>query len=92
MRRGPYAAGGAYAARRLAPGQQLTAAMTLTPEQSRALVDAIATAPSLDALADLRRVATREQRLDARGSFLELLIEIREEKLAREGSARRVNA
>ena len=55
--------------------------MTLTPEQSRALVDAIATAPSLDALADLRRVATREQRLDVRGSFLELLIELRQERL-----------
>jgi len=62
--------------------------MTLTTEQSRALVDAIATAPSLDALADLRRAAAREQRLDVRGSFLELLIELRQEKLARAGAAR----
>ena len=57
--------------------------MTLTTEQSRALVDAIAAAPTLEALTDLRRVATREHALDVHGSFLELLIELRQEKLAR---------
>jgi len=55
--------------------------MRLTTEQSRALVDAIAAAPSLDTLADLRRVARREHALDVRGSFLELLIELRQERL-----------
>ena len=55
--------------------------MTLTTEQSRALVDAIAAAPSLDTFADLRRVARREHALDVRSSFLELLIELRQERL-----------
>ena len=57
--------------------------MPLTAEQSRALVDAIATAPSVDALADLRRLASREQMLNVSGGFLELLIALREDMLTR---------
>jgi hypothetical protein len=60
----------------------LTATIALTAEQSRALIDAIATADTLEALADLRRVA-REQLLDVRGGFLELLIELRQDTLTR---------
>ena len=62
--------------------------MTLTVEQSRALIDAIALAPSDDVLGELRRVARREHGPDIHGSFLELLIELRQEKLARTGAAR----
>jgi hypothetical protein len=58
--------------------------MTLATEQSRALVDAIAGAPSLAILADLRRVARREHALDVGGSFLEMLIELRQERLERQ--------
>ena len=57
--------------------------MTLTLEQSRALVDAIATAASVEVLAELRRVARREHALDVRGGFLELLIELRRDTLMR---------
>ena len=57
--------------------------MTLTAEQTRALVEAIAVAPSDDALQELRRVARHEHGFDVRGSFLELLLEYRQEKLAR---------
>ena len=57
--------------------------MPLTADQSRALVDAIATAPSVDALADLRRLASREQMLNVSGGFLELLIALREDMLTR---------
>ena len=37
----------------------------------------------MEALADLRRLATREQALDGRGGFLELLIELRQDMLMR---------
>jgi len=57
--------------------------MTLTAEQSRALIDAIATAASVEALADLQRLARREQMLDVRGGFLELLIALRHDMLTR---------
>jgi hypothetical protein len=49
--------------------------------QSRALIEAIAVAPSEDVLGELRRVARREHGLDVCGSFLELLIELRQERL-----------
>ena len=62
--------------------------MTLTVEQSRALIDAIALAPSDDALGELRRVARREHGPEIDGSFLELLIALRQEKLARTGPSR----
>lgn len=62
--------------------------MTLTPEQSRALVDAIATAASLEILAELRRSARREHALDVRGGFLELLIELRRDALTRASATR----
>ena len=51
--------------------------MTLTAEQSRALVDAI-----VAALETLRRQMRRRWGLDLRGGFLELLIELRAVKLA----------
>lgn len=57
--------------------------MTLTAEQYRALVEAIAVAASPDVLAALRGVVRREQGLDLRGSFAEVLIELREERLMR---------
>ena len=57
--------------------------MTLTLEQSRALVDAIANAASVEVLAELRRLARREHALDVRGGFLELLIELRRDTLTR---------
>jgi hypothetical protein len=57
--------------------------MALTTEQSRELVAAIAAAPSLDALEALQRVARREHGPDIRASFVELLIDVRREKLAR---------
>lgn len=60
--------------------------MTLTAEQSRAFIEAIATAPSIDALRVLHRQATRECGWEIRGSFLELLIEVTQEKLARQAS------
>lgn len=61
--------------------------MTLTTEQSRALVDAIATAASIEALAELRHLARREHALDVRGGFLELLIDLRRDTLTRAGAA-----
>jgi hypothetical protein len=57
--------------------------MPLTTEQSRELVDAIVAAPSLDALEALRRVAMREHGPDVHSTFVELLIDVRREKLAR---------
>lgn len=63
--------------------------MTLTTEQSRALVDAIADAPSENILGELRQVATREHVLDASGSFLELLIALRQAKLTRRKDVKR---
>ena len=62
--------------------------MTLTVEQSRALIEAIAIAPSHDVLGELRRVAAREHSLEMHGSFLEWLIDLRQEKLARTGASR----
>jgi len=57
--------------------------MTLTSEQSRAIVDAIAIAPSVDALGKLRRAVRREYGPDVRGSFAEGLLDLRAEQLAR---------
>ena len=57
--------------------------MTLTTEQSRELIDAIATAVSVEALAELQRLARREHLLDLRGGFLELLIAVRHDNLTR---------
>ena len=57
--------------------------MTLTTEQSRKLIDAIATAAYVEALADLQRLARRELLLDLRGGFLELLIAVRHDNLTR---------
>ena len=54
--------------------------MTLTTDPSRALIDAIATAGSVKALAE-RRAARREHLLDLRGGFLELLIAVRLDNL-----------
>jgi len=57
--------------------------MTLTTEQSRALVDAVACAQSLNTLVELRQLVRREHGLDVRGGFLEMLIELRQERLER---------
>ena len=57
--------------------------MPLTAEQSRALIDAIATAASVESLTELRQVARREHLLDLRGGFLELLIAVRLDTLTR---------
>lgn len=57
--------------------------MTLTVEQSRALIDAISAADSADALGELRRQARRELGRDVDGSFLELLIDVRLSTLER---------
>jgi hypothetical protein len=57
--------------------------MTLTTEQCRALIEAIAVASSIDALATLRCAVRREHGLDVQGGFVELLIELRREKLER---------
>jgi hypothetical protein len=62
--------------------------MTLTTDQSRALIDAIATAASVKALAELRRAARREHLLDLRGGFLELLIAVRHDNVTRARVAR----
>ena len=63
--------------------------MTLTVvEQSRAPIEAITLAPSGDVLGELRRVARREHGSELHGSFLELLIELRQEKLAGTGACR----
>ena len=56
--------------------------MTLTAEQSRALVDAIATAPSSVALADLRLEARRAGLFDVGGGFVEVLMGLREYRLS----------
>jgi hypothetical protein len=57
--------------------------MTLTVEQSRALIDAIFVADSVDVLAELRRQARCELGRDGDGSFLELLIDVRLSTLER---------
>ena len=62
--------------------------MALTAEQSRALVDAIATAASPEALAELRHQARREHLLDLGGGFLEQLIALRVDTLRRGSSSR----
>ncbi len=53
------------------------APIPMTAEQTRELVDAIATATSLDALADLQRLARRQHLFDPRGGFLEMLVDAR---------------
>ena len=58
----------------------------MTPEQCRSLVDAIATAASIDVLAELRREVRREQGFDTRTSFVDVLIDMRREKLARQAA------
>jgi hypothetical protein len=58
----------------------------MTPEQCRSLVDAIATAASMDVLAELHREVRREQGFDARTSFVDVLIDMRREKLARQAA------
>jgi hypothetical protein len=55
--------------------------MTLTVEQSLALIDAIVVADSADVLSELRRQARREVGQDVGGSFLELLIDFRRSRL-----------
>jgi hypothetical protein len=57
--------------------------MALTAEQTRALIDAIASAASLDVLSELRREVRREYGFDVRGGFVELLIDVQQAKLAR---------
>ena len=61
--------------------------MTRTAEQCCVLVEAIAVASSVAGLDELRQDAQRELGLDVHGSFLELLIELRQEKLARKAAA-----
>ena len=61
--------------------------MTRTAEQCCALVEAIAVASSVAGLDELRQEAQREFGLDVHGSFLELLIELRQEQLSRKGAA-----
>jgi hypothetical protein len=57
--------------------------MTLTTEQSRSLVDAIATTASLEVLVELQRLARREHLFDPGGGFLELLLAVRHDTLTR---------
>lgn len=57
--------------------------MTLTTQEYRALIDAIAAAPSLDALSALRSEVRREHGFDIQGGFVEVLLELRLVKLAR---------
>jgi hypothetical protein len=55
--------------------------MTLTAEQCLARVEAIAVASTIAGLDELRQDAHREFGLDVRGSFVELLIDLRQERL-----------
>ena len=55
--------------------------MTRTTEQCCALVEAIAVASSVAGLDELRQAVQREFGLDVRGSFVELLIHLRRERL-----------
>ena len=57
--------------------------MTLTAEQSVALVEEIAAAPSSEALEELPRRTRREYGLEMLGSFAEILIDLRRTSLAR---------
>jgi hypothetical protein len=63
--------------------------MPRTVEQSRALVEAIAAAPSADALETLRQQARREGNFEVVGGFLELLIDFRQSKLDGPNAAKR---
>jgi hypothetical protein len=63
--------------------------MPRTVKQSRAIVEAIAAAPSADALETLRQQARREGSFEVVGSFLELLIDFRQSKLERPNAATR---
>jgi hypothetical protein len=65
--------------------------MSLTPEQCRALVDAITVAGSADALEELRRMFEREQGPAVPGGFLELLIDVRHSKLGQPPDRGRVS-
>ena len=55
--------------------------MTQNAEQCCALVEAIAIASSIAGLDELRQAARREFGLDVRGSFVEALIDLRQERL-----------
>ena len=55
--------------------------MTRTAEQCCALVEAIALSSSVAALDELRQAAQREYGRDVCGSFVELLIELRQQRL-----------
>ena len=57
--------------------------MSLTPEQYVALVNEVAAAPSISELASLRLEARRGGVLEIAGSFLEVLIGLREHRLSR---------
>jgi len=61
----------------------LAAPIPLTAEQTRALIDSIASADTIEALADLSRLARREHMLDVRAGFLDLLIALRYDLLTR---------
>ena len=56
--------------------------MSLTTEQYRALVNEVAAAPSISELAALRLEARRAGVLEIRGSFLEVLMGLREHRLS----------
>ena len=56
--------------------------MSLSPSQCRAIINDIALAASAAALAELRRLTRREYGRDLDGSFAELLMDFRLEKLA----------
>ena len=60
--------------------------MAMTAEQTRTLIDAIASAASLDVLSELRREVRRAYGFDVRGGFVELLIDVQQAKLARTGA------
>jgi hypothetical protein len=64
-------------------GNPLAVTIPLTAEQSRELIDAIATAASVESLAELQVLARREHLLHLRGGFLELLIAVRLDTLTR---------
>ena len=55
--------------------------MTLTVEECLARVEAIAVASSIGCLDELRQSAQCEFGLDVRGGFVELLIDLRQERL-----------
>ena len=57
--------------------------MTLNTQESRALVDEIALAPSAASLSDLLVDVRREYGADVRGSFIELLLALRAQALER---------